>query len=66
MHHVCGYPHWLNVVGLRADEMRRVVHELADKLDARNGGLMLSPTHVLEPEVPVENVVAFFETCDRL
>ena len=24
MHHACGYPHWLNVVGLRADEMRRV------------------------------------------
>ena len=24
MHHVCGYSHWLNVVGLRADEMRRV------------------------------------------
>ena len=25
MHHVCGHAHWLNVVGLRADEMRRVV-----------------------------------------
>ena len=25
MHHACDYPHWLNVVGLRADEMRRVV-----------------------------------------
>ena len=24
MHHLCGYAHWLNVVGLRADEMRRV------------------------------------------
>ena len=24
MHHACGYPHRLNVVGLRADEMRRV------------------------------------------
>jgi len=24
MLHVCGYAHWLNVVGLRADEMRRV------------------------------------------
>ena len=25
MYHACGYPHWLNVVGLRADEMRRVI-----------------------------------------
>ena len=25
MHYLCGYDHWLNVVGLRADEMRRVV-----------------------------------------
>jgi uroporphyrinogen decarboxylase len=41
-------------------EMRRVVHTLAEGLDALNGGLMLSPTHVLEPEVPPENVVAFF------
>ncbi len=27
---------------------------------------MLSPTHVLEPEVPPENVCAFFEACDAL
>jgi uroporphyrinogen decarboxylase len=47
-------------------EMRRVVHELAEGLDALNGGLMLSPTHVLEPEVPPENVVAFFEACDEV
>jgi len=25
MYRTCGYQHWLNVVGLRADEMRRVV-----------------------------------------
>lgn len=48
------------------DEMRRVVLELAEKLDALNGGLLLSPTHVLEPEVPPENVVTFFETCDQV
>jgi len=46
--------------------MRQTVRELAQALDAGNGGLMLGPTHVLEPEVPVENVVAFFETCDEL
>ena len=47
-----------------ADDMRRVIGELTEGLDAKNGGLMLSPTHVLEPEVPPENVVAFFEACD--
>jgi uroporphyrinogen decarboxylase len=47
-------------------DMRRVIRELASALDAKSGGLMLSPTHVLEPEVPPENVVAFFEACDRL
>jgi uroporphyrinogen decarboxylase len=49
-----------------ADDMRRTVRELGEALDARHGGLMLSPTHVLEPEVPPENVVAFFEACDAL
>ena len=28
-----------------------------------NGGLILSPTHVIEPEVPVENIIAFVEAC---
>jgi len=26
-----------------------------------NGGLLLAPTHILEPEVPWENVLAFIE-----
>ncbi|MGQ9662958.1 MAG: uroporphyrinogen decarboxylase family protein [Kiritimatiellia bacterium] len=29
----------------------------------QDGALILSPTHVLEPEVPVENVRAFVEAC---
>lgn len=49
-----------------ADEMTAKVRELAGALDAGHGGLMLGPTHVLEPEVPVANVVAFFEACDEL
>lgn len=49
-----------------AETMRRTVRELADALDARTGGLMLSPTHVLEPEVPPENVLAFFQVCDMI
>lgn len=44
-------------------EMRRRVLELRESLDAAHGGLMLSPTHVLEPEVPPENVLAFFGAC---
>jgi len=47
-------------------DMHARVSELCTQLDARNGGLMLSPTHVLEPEVPPENVVAFFEACDEI
>mgnify|MGYP006275234353 CR=1 FL=1 len=29
----------------------------------QDGGLILSPTHVLEPEVPLENIDAFAEAC---
>jgi uroporphyrinogen decarboxylase len=48
-----------------AADMRRVVRELVTALDGRNGGLKLAPTHVLEPEVPAENIEAFFESCDQ-
>lgn len=48
------------------DDMRRTVNDLAITLDAQHGGLMLSPTHVLEPEVPPENVEMFFKACDKL
>jgi uroporphyrinogen decarboxylase len=47
-------------------DMRRIVDDLARTLDAKHGGLMLSPTHVLEPEVPPENIAAFFDACDKL
>lgn len=50
--------------GSKAD-MHARVRELVSDLDALQGGLMLSPTHVLEPEVPVDNIVAFFEACDQ-
>jgi len=48
------------------EDMRRVVLGLDEELDARNGGLILGPTHVLEPEVPPENIEMFFKTCDEL
>jgi uroporphyrinogen decarboxylase len=31
---------------------------------ARGGGLILAPAHVLGPETPWENIVAFFEAAD--
>ena len=49
-----------------AEEVHQTVGELGEALGASGGGLMLAPTHVLEPEVPVANVVAFFEACDAL
>ena len=48
------------------DNMRKTILELSENLDALNGGLMLSPTHILEPEVPPENIVAFFNACNEL
>jgi uroporphyrinogen decarboxylase len=43
------------------DQMRSVVSE---RLDLFGTTVMLSPTHVLEPEVPPQNVVAFYEAVD--
>jgi uroporphyrinogen decarboxylase len=45
-----------------ADEVRRRVREVIDKY-GRNGGLIVSPTHVLEPEVPLANIDALFAAC---
>ncbi len=44
------------------DEVRVRVKEVIDKY-GRNGGLIIAPTHVLEPEVPLENIDALFDAC---
>lgn len=44
------------------DDVRQTVKHRVDTL-AADGALMLAPTHVLEPEVPIENVEAFFSAC---
>ena len=44
------------------DDVRARVKECIDKY-GRNGGLILSPTHVLEPEVPIPNIEAFAAAC---
>lgn len=44
------------------EEVKKVVRERKEKL-GYDGALILSPTHILEPEVPIENIIAFFEAC---
>ncbi len=46
----------------KPDDVRRVVKENIRTLGA-NGRLMLSPTHILEPEVPIANIEAFARAC---
>ena len=46
------------------EEVKRVVRERIQTV-GQGGGLLLAPTHVIEPEVPWENVVAFFEAIDE-
>lgn len=44
------------------DEVRRVVHRNLD-IAGTAGGLFVAPTHLLEPEVPWENVAAYVRAC---
>ena len=44
------------------EEVRREVFRNLDIAGSR-GGLLVCPTHMLEPEVPVENVAAYIEAC---
>jgi len=46
------------------DEVRRVVAERIATV-GQGGGLILSPSHMVEPDVPWENVLAFFEAADE-
>jgi uroporphyrinogen decarboxylase len=46
-----------------AAEVRRVVRERIETVGSE--GLLLAPTHVLEPDVPWENVVAFVEAVEE-
>ena len=44
------------------DEVRREVFKNLE-IAGDKGGLLVSPTHMLEPEVPVENLVAYINAC---
>lgn len=43
-------------------DVRARVREVIDKF-GRSGGLIIAPTHVLEPEVPLANIDALFDAC---
>lgn len=42
------------------DEVKEKVIEVQNQL-GQNGGLLLAPTHILEPEVPWDNIISFIE-----
>lgn len=44
------------------DDVRTRVKDIIDTY-GQSGGLIISPTHVLEPEVPLENIDAFCNAC---
>ncbi len=46
------------------EEVRRCVRELIEVV-GRDGGLLIAPTHLLEPEVPWENITAFVDAVDE-
>jgi len=46
------------------EEVRRVVRERIETVGA-GGGLLVAPTHVLEPDVPWENIVAFLAAVEE-
>ena len=46
------------------DDVRRAVKWTIETV-GRGGGLLVAPTHVLEPDVPWENVVALFEAVEE-
>ncbi|OGG46794.1 MAG: hypothetical protein A3F84_23325 [Candidatus Handelsmanbacteria bacterium RIFCSPLOWO2_12_FULL_64_10] len=46
----------------RPEDVKRTVKEM---IELFGPGIVLAPTHVLEPDVPWENVVAFFEAVEE-
>jgi len=41
------------------NEVKRIINTVG-----KRGGLLLAPTHILEPEVPWENILSFFEAVE--
>ena len=49
------------VMPFGTDDVRREVQNL--DIAGKHGGLLVCPTHMLEPEVPPENVAAYIQAC---
>jgi uroporphyrinogen decarboxylase len=43
-------------------DVREAVRRMIDECGT-DGGLFVAPTHVIEPDVPWENIVALYEAC---
>jgi uroporphyrinogen decarboxylase len=46
------------------DDVRREVHQRIETV-GQGGGLVLAPSHMIEPDVPWANVQAFFEAAEE-
>jgi uroporphyrinogen decarboxylase len=46
------------------DEVRQTVRDLIATV-GDGGGFLIAPTHVVEPEVPWENIIAFVEAVEE-
>lgn len=46
----------------RPEDIKKIVHRNLDVAGSR-GGLLCCPTHLLEPEVPWENILAYVDAC---
>ena len=44
------------------EEVKEAVWKNLD-IAGEKGGLFVAPTHMLEPEVPLENILAYVEAC---
>ena len=49
--------------GTNEEVMAAVTHNL--NIAGKKGGLLVAPTHMLEPEVPIENILSYIEACRR-
>ncbi len=49
--------------GTVQDVRREVLHRI--ETVGQDGGLVLGPTHMLEPDVPWENVLALYQAIDE-
>lgn len=46
----------------KPDEIREEIRQRLDFV-GKGGGLLICPTHVLEPEVPIDNIIAYIDAC---